>query len=629
MKSADRSLALLEYLAVRPDGATFAEIAAALALPRSSAHGLLQTLIGRGYLEATAPDAVRDRRYQLGLRLAELSAGYYRGHGALAHARAAVEMLAAQTAEACHVVVLDGVDAVYLHAEAGEHDMRFELPVGRRAPAHATAAGKALLAGLPDDEVARRYSAANLVRSGVPAPPAQRGQRGQAGEPGAPPGASPTLSRPGPNTVGTLEGLVRELEEVRRLGHAHDVEGLLAGIHCVAAPVLDEQGAHVAALSVSVPTPRLDGDRLVELARMVRKAAARASASPLAATPQPLAEEERWSAGRGLNVRVPPSVPIGRWKHGCVRVGWAMAEMRHAFFSIIHRAALDAAPQQGADVLWLDAVGNEQKQACDVAHLLEAGIDVLVLHPVHAVRSDPLFRAAVETGVPAICFRRPARSNAFTLFTGGDTLREGELQVEWVARALGGSGNVVLLEGDPFNDNARNIAEGNRRALACHPGLRLVADEVCPSWSRSVAERIAGELLDSMRDDVHAFICANDGLAGGAIAALAARERVGQVLVAGGDGEQSAIARIRAGSQHATVFHDPLTLARETLRAAVSLARGTLDPAQLPRRSPAVSPPSRPMPVLDVPFELVTAANVNEVSARMAEPVRPVRAPST
>ena len=52
VKSADRSLALLESLAGRPEGLTFAEIARALSLPRGSAHGLLQTLRFRGYLEA-------------------------------------------------------------------------------------------------------------------------------------------------------------------------------------------------------------------------------------------------------------------------------------------------------------------------------------------------------------------------------------------------------------------------------------------------------------------------------------------------------------------------------------------------------------------------------------------------
>ncbi|HET7771657.1 MAG TPA: substrate-binding domain-containing protein [Chloroflexota bacterium] len=562
VKSADRSLAVLELLAARPEGMTFGEITAALALPRSSAHGLLATLTARGYVELADPAAERERRYRLGLRLAELSAGYYRAHGPLAHARAAIGQLAAETGETCHLVVLDRADAVYLHAEESGHGVRLASPVGRRLPAQLTAAGKALLAGLEDAEVVRRLAEAPGV----------------------------------PGTPGMLDGLLRELEEVRKLGHAHDVEAVFPGVHCVAAPVRDVSGQHSAALSISVPTPRLDGERLAELARRVRVCAERASQGP------PL--------GRGGG----DAGRAGGTRRGGVRIGWAMAEMRHAFFSIIRRETLAIAPSLGADVYWTEAAGDESKQACDVAHLLEMGIDVLVLHPVHTLRADALFRAAAERGVPSICFRRPARSDVLTLFAGGDTAAEGEQQVEWVAEALGGVGNVVILEGDPFNDNARNIAEGNRRALARYQGLRVVADEVCPEWSAVVAERVASEIL-ATGQAVDAFICANDGLASGAIQALEARGLVGRVLVVGGDGEQGALERIRTGGQHATLFHDPVQLAHATLRAAAALARNALDVSSLPRRSPAVSPPSRAVPVVDVPFLLVTRENVDQVGA--------------
>jgi ABC-type sugar transport system substrate-binding protein len=251
---------------------------------------------------------------------------------------------------------------------------------------------------------------------------------------------------------------------------------------------------------------------------------------------------------------------------------------------------------------------------CDVRHLLALRPQVLVLHPVHTIRSDALFREAAAAGVPSICFRRPARSDAFVLFAGGDSFQEGVLQIEWVAGRLGGRGNVVILEGDPYNDNARNIAEGNRHALSLHPGLRLVADEVCPEWSGEVARRIAGEVLDRLGvagdslaagPELHAVVCANDAMARGVAETLAARGLTGRVLLVGGDGTRHAAAALQDGSLDATVFHDPATLAGETLRAAVALARGALDVAGLPRRALAISPPSRPMPALDVPFKVV------------------------
>jgi ABC-type sugar transport system substrate-binding protein len=267
-------------------------------------------------------------------------------------------------------------------------------------------------------------------------------------------------------------------------------------------------------------------------------------------------------------------------------------------------------------VVWTNAATDERKQACDVAHLLAIRPDVLVLHPAHTVQSDALFRAAVDAGVPAICFQRPARSDAFALFAGGDTYAVGEAQIEHVAERLDGHGNVVLLEGDPYNDSARNLAEGSRRALSRFPGLRLVADEVCPDWSPVHARRAVAELLsDHGKLAIHAVVCANDAMAAGVAGALAERDRTGWIVLVGHDGDLGALERLRSGAQDATFFQDPSKLALETLGAAVALARGTLDVSTLPRRSPAVNPPARAVPVLDVPYLRITSGNAHVLGA--------------
>jgi IclR family acetate operon transcriptional repressor len=582
VKSADRSLALLELLAGRPEGLTFSEIAGALALPRSSAHGLLQTLRSRGYVEAEEGQG-RERQFRLGLRVAELGAAYLRGRGRglLERARAAVGELAARSGAAARLAVLDGLETLYLHAEEGEHDVRLASPAGRRLPAHATAEGKALLAGLPDAEVARRYRAAGLA---------------------------PALPRLTPRTVDSLPALLAELRAVRALGHAHDVGEHTEGLHCVAAPVVDGAGAHQAALSVAVPTPQLDAERLVRLAGLVQQIAGRLSeAGPSRAVPPQGAAPA--SGGRAR----PP-----------LRVAWSMAQGGAPYFGEIGRLAEQMAPALGAELVRTNAQLDHDRQVCDVRHLLALRPQVLVLHPVHTIRSDALFREAAAVGVPSICFRRPARSDAFALFAGGDSFQEGVLQIEWVAGRLGGRGDVALLEGDPYNDNARNIAEGNRHALSRYPGLRLVADEVCPEWSGDLARRTTEELLDRLGatgnpmdsgPGLHAVVCANDAMAQGVAETLAARGLTGRVLLVGGDGTRAAAEALQAGRLDATVFHDPALLAGETLRAAVALGRGTLDVAGLPRRSLAISPPSRPMPALDVPYRVIDRQGAAELAA--------------
>jgi IclR family pca regulon transcriptional regulator len=74
----------------------------------------------------------------------------------------------------------------------------------------------------------------------------------------------------GPNTITTLEGLLKELEQVRRQGYAINDEELESGLRSVAAAVRDHAGLIAAAINVSVPTIRVSRQELdEELAPMV------------------------------------------------------------------------------------------------------------------------------------------------------------------------------------------------------------------------------------------------------------------------------------------------------------------------------------------------------------------------
>lgn len=556
VKSADRTVDLLELLAARPDGATFAEITGTLALPKSSVHALLHTLVARGYAELSGTD----RRFRLGLQAAELGAMARQAHGLLERARPALSELAVRTGETTHLAVLDGVEIVYRLTDESDHTMRLVSPLGQHFPAHATAAGKVLLAGLSDEEVVRRYRDAGHDRDQLP------GLTGR--------------------TVKRLPDLLRELDEVRRLGHAHDVEGFARGVHCVAAPVTNAAGHAEGAISISIPTARLDRAKLRQVVDQLDAVARRTSQQP----------------------RPEPATPA--WQPGRVRIAWVMRQTHLPLFQELHRVVAATAESHGADVLWVDSALDMGKQECDVHAVLALRPDVLVLHPAHSTDVDALYRAAATAGIPSICFRRPARSDAYNLYVGSDTFHEGVLQMDYVARRLDGRGTVAMIEGDPYNDEARNIAEGNRHVLAQHPDLKLVGDESMPGWSAPLARAFTARLLDQ-HGRVDAIVCGSDTLAGGTAEALADHGLTGDVILVGGDGDQTALQRLHNGTQDATIFENPSALAQTTLQASVRLARSELDVGQLTRRSLAVNPPSRPMPALDIPRQLVTRDDVH------------------
>ena len=158
VKSADRVLTVLDLLAARGPS-TFSAIVAALGLPNSSAHNLLQTMVRRDYLEFD-PDA---RTYGLGLRLWQVAQAYGGNRDLVTVARPLMQQVVDVTGETVQLARLDGVENVYLAIAESPHPMKLVSAVGERLYAHATGLGKALLAALPDDEV-------RALLTGVPLP---------------------------------------------------------------------------------------------------------------------------------------------------------------------------------------------------------------------------------------------------------------------------------------------------------------------------------------------------------------------------------------------------------------------------------------------------------------------------
>lgn len=225
VKSADRALAVVEFVAGK-GSASFTEILEGLQLPRSSAHGLLNTLSAAGWLDHSASN----KQYSLGLRAWQVGQ-MYTGHQNLANvAKPVMDRLSAVLGETVQLALLDGVENVYIAISQAPNGMRLGSSVGMRLLAHATGIGKALLSMLDQDEAQRRLNSVAL----------------------------PRLTDKTVTDVGALANLVAD---AKANGYAVDDEEYLDGCRCVAVPLTSESGGGMnAALSVTMPTARTDAD---------------------------------------------------------------------------------------------------------------------------------------------------------------------------------------------------------------------------------------------------------------------------------------------------------------------------------------------------------------------------------
>lgn len=207
------------------EGAGVSELAAELDLAKSTVHRHLTSLADHGWV------VKRGDRYRIGFRFLEFGEHTRTRTQGYRMAGRTVEELAAETEERAQFLVEERARGVYLYREWGRRAVRTDPGIGRRAPLHATSAGKAILAWLPEERVAEI-----LDRRG--------------------------LDRLTERTITDRDALFDELERVRERGYAVNDREKLEGVRAVGVPVRDAGGRVFGGLSVSAPAHRLKDDRL-------------------------------------------------------------------------------------------------------------------------------------------------------------------------------------------------------------------------------------------------------------------------------------------------------------------------------------------------------------------------------
>lgn len=229
VKSATRTLDIIEYVVARDRPVVAQEIAAALVIPVSSLSYLLNTLAERGYLERAG------RRYTAGPGLARLQT---RTHAFSLAERVAplVRSLRVQLDETVSFFVRHGWEVEALVTETSEQALRYAVHIGTRTPLYGFSAGKAILAALPDEEV-EAFLTDTERRAFTPA------------------------------TIVSTTALRDEVATIRRTGVARTREEHTPGIQGIGRAAWID-GALVGAFSVAIPSVRFEAEveqRAIEL----------------------------------------------------------------------------------------------------------------------------------------------------------------------------------------------------------------------------------------------------------------------------------------------------------------------------------------------------------------------------
>ncbi|MFC7236995.1 IclR family transcriptional regulator [Saliphagus sp. GCM10025317] len=222
LQTTETSLRIINALKAL-DGARVTQLASELDMAPSTVHGHLATLEQNEFV------VKRGDIYYLGLRFLTLGEYVRNNSESYIHAKPKVKQLAEETGGRAHFVVEEHGRGVYLYTSTGEKAVKAYSSVGKRVNLHVAAAGKSILAFIPEQRVEEIIDECGLEQETE-------------------------------HTITDPDALFDELAEIRERGYAFNREEHIKGVNAIGAPVLGPDDRVVGAFSVSGPVHRMKGD---------------------------------------------------------------------------------------------------------------------------------------------------------------------------------------------------------------------------------------------------------------------------------------------------------------------------------------------------------------------------------
>jgi D-xylose transport system substrate-binding protein len=228
----------------------------------------------------------------------------------------------------------------------------------------------------------------------------------------------------------------------------------------------------------------------------------------------------------------------------------------------------------GATYISSDAQASASKQLTDVEALIAQGADALIILAMDKDAIGPAVDQAEAEGIPVVGYDRLIEDNR-TFYLTFDNKGVGRIIAQAVTAAQP-EGNFAIIKGDKGDPNAGFLLEGMMEVIGddVKSGkIKIVGEAFTDGWKPDNAQKNMEQILTAANNNIDAVLAQNDGMAGGAIAALQAQGLA--VPVGGQDGDHAALNRVARGEQTVSVWKNSLDLGSKAAEIAVALANGT------------------------------------------------------
>jgi D-xylose transport system substrate-binding protein len=230
------------------------------------------------------------------------------------------------------------------------------------------------------------------------------------------------------------------------------------------------------------------------------------------------------------------------------------------------------------EIIYSNADQDASKQQSQAEAALTNGAKVLVLDPVDSASAGAMVQKAKARNVPVISYDRLILNADVGYYISFDNQKVGQLQGQALVDKLKGdgkSGSIVMINGAPTDNNAKLFKQGAHSVIDAS-GLKVAKEYDTPDWSPDKAQTEMEQAITAVgKDGFVGVYAANDGTAGGAIAAMKGQGITpGSRPTTGQDAELAAVQRLLTGEQYMTVYKAIKPEAEGAAQLAVDLVNG-------------------------------------------------------
>jgi ribose transport system substrate-binding protein len=263
-------------------------------------------------------------------------------------------------------------------------------------------------------------------------------------------------------------------------------------------------------------------------------------------------------------------------------VGLVMKSLANEFFKTMEEGARKFAAEDGTFELIPVGMNSEtdiDTQVTAMENFVVKQVDLIVVAPADSVGMVTSVKKAIDAGITVVNFDVTLDKQALKkaglpedfLFVGPDNAVGAEMVGDHLGETLGKGAKVIIIEGNPGADNAKQRKEGFMRSVDKF-GLKLL-DSKTAHWETEEANTLMTNLLTKY-PDVQGIMCANDSMALGVEKAIAAAGKTGKIQIVGFDNIGAVQNLIKEGKVLATIDQFGPEMAANAIKVGMKIMKG-------------------------------------------------------